>query len=102
MTTESAPLYRFLHSAPMLGGVPAHYALGLVAVASLLGFGLMSIDRVVGLGVVITVVLAWGLLAVVHAQDRVQVPLFFLRIRNRVPRRITSYSPTGQLVTVAE
>jgi hypothetical protein len=98
MANETASIYRCLHGAPMLGGVPAHYALALVGVASLLGFGLMSVSRVVGLSVVAGVLIVWGLLVVVYGQDRVAVPLFFLRIFHRFPRRITSYCRSYQRV----
>jgi hypothetical protein len=86
----------------MLAGVPAHYALVLMGVAALLGFGLMSFDKIVGLSVVGGVLLAWGLLAFVFAQDRVQVPLFLLRLFHRFPRRITSYSRSYQRVVFEE
>lgn len=102
MATESAPLYRSLHGAPMLAGVPAHYALVLVGVATLLGFGVMAVDKIVGLGVVVGVVLVWAVMAVVFAQDRVQVPLFVLRLFHRFPRRITSYSRSRQSVVVVD
>ena len=88
MATESSPIYRSLHGAPMLAGVPAHYALTLMGVAAL---------RVVG-GVLLT----WGLLAFVFAQDRVQVPLYFLRLFHRFPRRITSYSRSYQRVVIED
>ena len=96
------PLYRALHGAPMLGGVPAPYALILVGVGALPGFGLMSWSKAIGLGVVAGVLLTWGVLAFVYGQDRVQVPLFLLRLFHRFPRRITSYSPSTQHVEIAE
>lgn len=84
----------------MLAGVPAHYALGLVAVAALLGFGMMSVTRVGGLLVVLLVLVAWAALALVYAQDRVAVPLFVLRVFHRFPRRIVSYSRSPQRVVI--
>jgi hypothetical protein len=86
----------------MLGGVPAHYAILLVGVAALLAFGLMSLDKVLGLGVVAAVLVTWGLLAFVFGKDRVQVPLFFLRTFHRFPRKITSYSRSYQRVVIEE
>jgi type IV secretory pathway VirB3-like protein len=102
MSTESAPIYRSLHGAPMLAGLPAHYALILVGVAALMGFGVMAIDRIVGLSVVGAVLLLWAVLAFVFSQDRVQVPLFLLRLFHRFPRRITSYSRSRQRVVIVE
>ena len=86
----------------MLGGVPAHYTILLVGAAALLGFGLMSVDKVLGLSVVVAVLVTWGLLAVVFGKDRVQVPLFFLRLFHRFPRKITSYSRSYQRVVIEE
>jgi hypothetical protein len=102
MATESAPMYRSLHGAPMLVGVPAHYALVLVGVAALLGFGVMAVDKIVGLGVVAAVLLVWAVMAIVFAQDRVQVPLFVLRLFHRFPRRITSYSRSRQRIVIVD
>jgi type IV secretory pathway VirB3-like protein len=102
MSTESNPLYRSLHGAPMLAGVPAHYALVLVGVAALLGFGVMAVDRIIGIGVVVGVLLIWAVMAIVFAQDRVHVPLFVLRLFHRFPRRITSYSRSRQRVVIVD
>jgi hypothetical protein len=102
MATENAPMYRFLHGAPMLAGVPAHYALVLVGVAALLGCGVMAVDRIIGLSVVAGVLVVWAIMAMVFAQDRVQVPLFALRVFHRFPRRITSYSRSRQRVIVVD
>src|SRR4029078_5676408 len=102
MSTESAPIYRSLHGAPMLAGVPAQYALILVGAAALLGFGVMAVDKVVGVAIVIGVVLVWAVMAIVFAQDRVQVPLFVLRLFHSFPRRITSYSRSRQRVLIVD
>jgi type IV secretory pathway VirB3-like protein len=102
MSTENAPIYRSLHGAPMLAGVPAHYALILVGVAALMGFGVMAIDRIVGLSVVGADLLLWAVLVFVFSQDRVQVPLFVLRMFHRFPRRITSYSRSRQRIVIVE
>lgn len=102
MSTESAPLYRSLHGAPMLAGVPAHYALILVGVASLLGFGVMAIDKIIGLAIVAAVLLAWAVMAIVFAQDRVHVPLFVLRLFHSFPRRIASYSRSRQRIVIVD
>lgn len=102
MTTERVPLYRSLHGAPMLAGVPAHFALALVGVAALLGFGIMAVDKVVGTVVVAGVLLVWAVMAIVFAQDRVHVPLFVLRLIHRFPRRITSYSRSRQRIVIVD
>jgi hypothetical protein len=102
MSTQTTPIYRSLHGAPMLAGVPAHHALVLVGIAALLGFGVMAVDKVVGLSVVAAVLLLWAILAFVFSQDRVQVPLFLLRLFHRFPRRITSYSRSRQRIVIVE
>ena len=102
MSSESNPMYRSLHGAPMLAGVPAHFALILVGVAALLGFGVMALNRAIGIGVVVSVLLLWAVMAIVFAQDRVQVPLFVLRLFHRFPRRITSYSRSRQRVVIVD
>jgi hypothetical protein len=96
----TAPIYRSLHSAPLLGGIPAHYALSLVSVGALLGFGLMSVTKAGGLAIVFGVLVLWGVLALVFGQDRVAVPLFVLRRFHRFPCRIVSYSPSQQHVVI--
>lgn len=96
------PLYRALHGAPMLGGIPAPYALMLVGVGALVGVGLVSWSKLIGLGVLLAVFITWGVLAFVYGQDRVQVPLLLLRLFHRFPRRITSYSPSIQHVEITE
>ena len=93
-------MYRTLHGAPMLAGVPAHYTLALVGVAALLGFGVMAFDKVAGVVVVVGALATWGMLAVVYGRDRAQVPLFLLRVRYSFPRRITSYTPVGQRAAI--
>jgi type IV secretory pathway VirB3-like protein len=99
---KESPMYRSLHGAPMLAGVPAHYALVLVGVAALLGFGVIAVDKIVGLGVVAAVLVVWAVMAIVFAQDRVHVPLFVLRLFHRFPRRITSYSRSRQRIVILD
>jgi hypothetical protein len=86
----------------MLAGVPAHYALVLMGTATLLGFGLLPVSKLVGFAVVAGVVAAWVGLAFVFGQDRAQVPLFVLRLLYRFPRKITSYCPGRKRVVVEE
>jgi hypothetical protein len=85
----------------MLAGVPVHYALVLVGLAVVLGVGLVPVSKLLGFGVMALVLFVWGGLSLVFAQDRVQVPLFFLRRRYRFAARITSFSPSYQSVRVA-
>ena len=103
MDGEERAIYRSLHSAPMLGGIPAPYALALVGAAALGGLVVfMAIDKLLGTITVGAVLAAWGALAAIFAQDRVQVPLFWLRLVHRFPARISSYSPSYQRVVIVE
>lgn len=95
-------IYRSLHSAPRLGGLPVHYAFVLAVVAVLCGFGLMSVSKVIGLSIAATVAVVWAVLAMIFARDRVQIPLFFLGLRRRQPKRVTSYSQSYITVRVEE
>lgn len=98
LAARETRIYRSLHGAPMLTGVPVHYALVLVGLAVVVGVGLIPVSKLLGLIVVVAVLLAWAGLAVVFSRDRVQVPLFFLRLRHRFAGRISSYSPSYQVV----
>lgn len=93
-------IYRSLHGAPMLAGVPVHYALVLVGLAVVVGVGLVPVSKLLGFTIAAVVLFAWGGLGLVFAQDRVQVPLFSLRLRHRFASRITSYSPSYQRVRI--
>ena len=95
-------IYRSLHGAPMLAGVPVHYALALLGTASVAGFGVMSLTTVGGLLVVGSALLVWACLAVVFRKDRVAVPLFLLRLRFRFPASIASYTRSYCRVHVKE
>jgi hypothetical protein len=86
----------------MLAGVPVHYALVLVGLAVVVGVGLIAVSKTLGLLVITAVLLAWAGLAMVFAQDRVQVPLFFLRLRYRFAARINSYRPSYQILRIDE
>jgi len=103
MDGEEKAIYRSLHSAPMLGGIPAPYALALVGAAALGGLVVfMAIDKLLGVLSIGAVLIAWGVLAMVFAQDRVQVPLFWLRLFHRFPARISSFSPSYQRVVIVD
>src|SRR5262245_58298529 len=95
---REARIYRSLHGAPMLAGVPVHYLLVLVGLAVVVGVGLIPVSKLLGVAVVGAVLTAWAGLGMVFSRDRVQVPLFFLRLRHRFADRITSYSPSYQTV----
>jgi hypothetical protein len=99
---QRTPIYRLLHGAPMLAGVPAHYVLVLLGVATVFGLGGMSVSKTAGLVVLGLVVVGWMVLAFVYGQDRARVPLMLLRIRYRFARRLESYSPSGLRVRVEE
>jgi len=94
------PIYRLLHGAPMLGGIPAHYVLVLLGVATLFGLGAMSVSKMVGIVVLSLVGMTWMALAFVYGQDRARVPLMLLRLRYHFARRIDSYSPSGVSVQI--
>lgn len=96
------PVYRLLHGAPMLAGIPAHYVLVLLGVATVFGLGAMSISKTVGLVVLGLVGFAWMSLAFVYGQDRTRVPLMLLRLRYRFARRLDSYSPSEMKVRIDE
>ncbi len=101
-TGRRTPIYRLLHGAPMLGGVPAHYVLVLLGMATVFGLGAMSVSKMVGVVVLCLVAVTWMALAFVFGQDRARVPLMLLRLRYRFARRIDSYSPSGVSVRVEE
>jgi uncharacterized membrane protein YtjA (UPF0391 family) len=90
------PIYRLLHGAPMLGGVPAHYVILLLGVAAVFGLGGMSVHKATGVAILCMVGLTWLVLAFIYGQDRVRVPLMLLRLLHRFARRTDSYSP-GQI-----
>ncbi len=97
---QRTPIYRLLHGAPMLAGVPAHYLLVLLGVATVFGLGGMSVSKTIGLAVFAFVVVAWMGLAFVHGQDRTRVVLMVLRLRYPFPRCLDSYAPSEVRVYV--
>lgn len=102
MDVRCARLYRLLHGAPMLGGVPVHYALALLGLVFVGGFGGMLVSDFVGAVAAIAVVIAWGVLTFIYRLDRVAVPLFALRLRYRFPSVVSSFTPSGRKVFVRE
>lgn len=99
---QRTPIYRLLHGAPMLAGVPAHHVLVLLGVGTVFGLGGMSVSKTLGLVVLSLVLLAWMVLAFIHGQDRARVPLMLLRLRWRFARRLESYSPSGVTVRLED
>ena len=102
MPARRTPMYRSLHGAPILAGVPVPYLLGLLALAVVGGVGTMFVSRLAGVVGILTVVLAWGALGFVFARDRVVVPIFLLRLRHRFPPAISSYARSYLRVEVVE
>jgi hypothetical protein len=97
-----ASIYRLLHGAPMLGGVPAHYVLVLLGAATVFGLGSMSVSKMIGIAVLGLVGIVWMGLAFVYGQDRTQMSVMLLRARFRFARRIESYSPAPVVVRFEE
>jgi hypothetical protein len=96
------PIYRLLHGAPMLAGIPAHYVLVLLGIATVFGLGAMSVSKMIGLVVLGLVGVTWMTLAFVYGQDRTRMSLMLLRLRYRFARRLDSYSPSGVKVRIEE
>ncbi len=99
---QRTPIYRLLHGAPMLAGVPAHHLLVLLGVATVFGLGGLSVSKALGLVVLGGVLIAWMGLAFVYGQDRARVPLMVLRLRYRFARRFESYGPSRLEVRIEE
>ena len=94
------PIYRLLHGAPMLAGVPAHQLLIMLGVATVFGLGGLSVSKTAGLVVLGFVVVSWMGLAFVYGQDRTRVVLMVLRLRYPFARCLDSYAPSGVRVDV--
>lgn len=96
------PIYRMLHGAPMLFGIPAHYVLVLFGVATVFGLGGMSQSKTVGISVLCVVGTTWLGLAFICGQDRARVPVMLLKLRYRFAKKLDSYSPSGVSVRLDE
>jgi uncharacterized membrane protein YtjA (UPF0391 family) len=96
------PIYRLLHGAPMLGGIPAHHVIVLLGVASVFGLGGMSVHKATGVAILCVVGLTWLVLAFIYGQDRARVPVVLLRLLYRFARRTDSYSPSKIRVRIEE
>jgi len=99
---REAFIYRHLHGAPLVLGMPVHQVLVLVAVGTL---GALLVNQWSGAWAI-----AWGLAAVacglvlhvVHAQDRIVLPMLKLRLQHRFQARVASYAPSYQRVVLRE
>jgi hypothetical protein len=100
MSARRTPIYRSLHGAPMLAGVPVHYLLGLLGLGVVVGVGGMFASRLVGLVGLLVVGSLWSGLGLVFGRDRVVVPILLLRLRFRFPAAISSYAPSYLRLTV--
>jgi hypothetical protein len=102
MAARRTALYRSLHGAPILAGVPVHYLLALLGVGVVGGVGAMFLSRLVGLVCLLMVGSAWAALGFVFGRDRVVVPIVLLRLRYRFPAGISSYARSYLRVLVIE
>jgi len=99
---REAFIYRHMHGAPEILGIPVHQALVLVAGGTL---GALMVNQWSG-----TAAIVWALatatcglvLHLVHAQDRIVLPMLKLRLRHRFRPRVTSYAPSYQRVEFQE
>jgi hypothetical protein len=95
-------IYRSLHASPMFAGLPVYWFFGLIGGGSVIVFLLLGlVSKVAGLVVAGMVVVAWGFLSFVYAQDRVRVALTVIRFLVYISPRITSYSPGRQNLFVS-
>jgi hypothetical protein len=102
VTARQTPIYRTLHGAPMLAGVPVHYLLLLLGGAVVGGVGGMFASRLVGVCGLVVVGAVWAGLGIVFGRDRVVVPILILRLRHRFPPSISSYARSYLRVQVVE
>ena len=99
---REAFIYRHLQGAPEIMGIPVHQALILVATGTL---GALLINQWSGFAAIVWAlyIAACGLmLHLVHAQDRIVLPMLKLRLRYRFKLRVTSYAPSYQRVELRE
>ncbi len=95
---REAFIYRHLHGAPEILGVPVHQVLVLVGAGTM---GALLVNQWSGIGAI-----AWALasaacglvLHLVHAQDRIVLPMLKLRMVHRFQARVASYAPSAQRV----
>jgi hypothetical protein len=100
---ETAPLYRMLHSTPLLFGVPPKMALGLLTGSVLLGIVGTVWNWMIGVGVAVIAALVWGGFAWVFSRDRADVAAVLLSVRGiRLSRRLNSFRPSKRRVVFVE
>jgi hypothetical protein len=95
-------IYRHLHGAPEIMGIPVHQVLLLVAGGTL---GALLVNQWSGAWAIVWALAnaACGLvLHLVHAQDRIVLPMLKLRLVHRFQPRVTSYAPSYQRVELRE
>lgn len=95
-------IYRYLHGAPMVLGIPVHLVLTLATVGTL---GALLVNQWSGAGAIAFALgaLATGfVLHLAHAQDRIVLPMLRLRMRHRFQPRVSSFAPSYQRVEGVE
>jgi hypothetical protein len=99
---REALIYRYLHGAPMVLGIPVHLVLILATVGTL---GALLVNQWSGAWAIAFAVGALGVgfvLHLVNAQDRIVLPLLRLRMRYRFQPRVSSFAPSYQQVESLE
>jgi hypothetical protein len=99
---REAFIYRHLHGAPEILGIPVHQALVLVAGGTL---GALLVNQWSGTAAIVWALATAGcglVLHLVHAQDRIVLPMLKLRLRHCFRPRVTSYAPSYQRVEFQE
>jgi hypothetical protein len=95
---REALIYRYLHGAPMVFGIPVHLVLALATVGTL---GALLVNQWSGAWAITFALGAIGagfVLHLVNAQDRIVLPVLKLRLRHRFQDRVSSFAPSYQRV----
>ena len=95
---REALIYRTLHGAPMVLGIPVHLVLVLATVGTL---GALLVNQWSGVWAIAFALGTIGtgfVLNLVNAQDRVALPVLRLRMRHRFQDRVSSFAPSPQRV----
>jgi hypothetical protein len=95
---REALIYRYLHGAPMVLGIPVHLVLLLATVGTL---GALLVNQWSGVWAIVFALGAIGagfVLNLVNAQDRIVLPVLKLRMRHRFRDRVSSFAPSYQRV----
>jgi hypothetical protein len=99
---REAFVYRHLHGAPRILGVPVHQILVLVAAGTLGALLLNQWSGILALGFALAVALLGLALHLVHSRDRIFIPLLKLRLGHRFQPRVSSHAPSYQRVDLEE